>query len=160
VLLRKAASLSKRELVANWLYGVAYRTALKARTQAARRTARTQSLDDLPGEVAPDDAVWKDLRQVLDEEVQRLPTKYRVPIVLCYLEGKTFEEAARQLGWPAGTVSGRLARAKQLLRTRLTRRGLGLTAGLLGTALSQTASGALPGQLLLTATVRAALSLM
>jgi RNA polymerase sigma factor (sigma-70 family) len=158
VLLRKAASLSRRELVANWLYGVAYRTALKARREAARRGARTKPLEDVSGKDSDEVSIWKDLRPVLDEELQRLPAKYRMPVILCYLEGKTFEEAARQLGWPAGTVSGRLARAKQLLRTRLTRRGVGLAGGLLGTALSQSASGGLPGQLM-AATVRVGLAL-
>jgi RNA polymerase sigma factor (sigma-70 family) len=157
VLLRKAASMSKRGLVANWLYGVAYRTALKARAQAARRRARVQPLADEPRVEPESDLLWKDLRPVLDEEVQRLPAKYRLPVVLCYLEGKTFEEAAKQLGWPAGTVSGRLARARQLLRTRLTRRGLGLASALLGIPLSQTASRAIPSELL-SATVRAALA--
>jgi RNA polymerase sigma factor (sigma-70 family) len=158
VLLRKASSLGKRELVANWLYGVAYRTALKARTQAARMRAHARPLTDVHAEESETEIEWKDLRPVLDEEVQRLPAKYRVPVVLCYLEGKTFEEAAHQLGWPAGTVSGRLARARQLLRTRLTRRGLELHGGLPATALAQAASAALPAQLKI-ATVRAAVTL-
>src|SRR5207253_5091944 len=100
--LRKAHSLRKRELVANWLYGVAYRTALKARTQIARRRAGTQPLADVPAEESESEIIWKDLRPVLDEEVQRLPDKYRIPVVRCYLEGNTFQEAAQQLGWPAG----------------------------------------------------------
>jgi RNA polymerase sigma factor (sigma-70 family) len=158
VLLRKAHSLRNRQLVANWLYGVAYRTALKARNQAARRRAGTRPLVEVPTEESESDVIWKDLRPVLDEEVQRLPDKYRVPVILCYLEGKTFQEAAQQLGCPAGTVSGRLARARGILRTRLTRRGLGLSAGLLGATLPQTAEAAVPGPLL-NATVRAALTL-
>jgi RNA polymerase sigma factor (sigma-70 family) len=158
VLLRKANTLRKRELLANWLYGVAYRTALKARTQAVRRSAHARPLIDMPAGESESDLVWKDLRPVLDEEVERLPAKYRMPVVLCYLEGKSFEEAARQLGWPAGTVSGRLARARQLLRTRLTRRGLGLSGGLLAMALSRTASATVPSQLRI-ATIRAALTL-
>jgi hypothetical protein len=143
--------------VANWLYGVAYRIALKARTEAALYRAHAKPLKDVPGEASGYDVEWKDLRTVLDEEVQRLPAKYRKPVILCYLEGKTVQEAAHQLGWPAGTVSGRLVRAKQLLRTRLTRRGVGLTAGLLGTALSETASSAVPVQLRM-ATANAALA--
>jgi RNA polymerase sigma factor (sigma-70 family) len=158
VLLRRARSLRKRELVANWLYGVAYRIALKARTETALHRVHAKPIADVPGEASEDDVEWKDLRTVLDEEVQRLPAKYRKPVVLCYLEGKTVQEAAHQLGWPAGTVSGRLARAKQLLRTRLTRRGVGLTAGPVGTALSQTASGVLPVSLRM-ATANAALAL-
>jgi RNA polymerase sigma factor (sigma-70 family) len=158
VLLQKASSLRKREQVAPWLYGVAYRTALKARAQRARRNVRAKPLVDLPAPESAHKVEGDDLRAVIDEEVQRLPAKYRAPVVLCYLEGKTFEEAARQLGWPAGTVSGRLARARQLLRTRLTRRGLGLSVGLLDTAFSHTASRSMPCQLI-SAMVRAALAL-
>ncbi len=148
VLLRKAGSLQKRELVAHWLYGVAYRTALKARGYAARRKARERQVVPMPEAPGDDNVVWNDLRPVLDEELMRLPEKYRLPVVLCYLEGKTLEEAALQLGWPAGTVSGRLARARELLRKRLTRRGVALSAGILGAVLAQKTSASLPPALL------------
>src|SRR5262249_46666721 len=69
-------------------------------------------------------AAWPDLRPVLDEEIGRLPDKYRAPVVLCYLEGQTLDQTARQLGWPKGTVAGRLARAREMLRRRLSRRGV------------------------------------
>src|SRR5260370_6721007 len=142
VLIRKAKSLRKRELVANWLYGVAYRTAMKARTVSARRQAREKQMLEEPVTKPDEAAVWRDLRPLADEELQRLPAKYRVPVILCYLKGKTFEEAAQELGWPAGTVSGRLARARELLRTRLTRRGVTLSAGLAATLFSGTALSA------------------
>src|SRR5262249_8620240 len=107
VLLRKAASLASRELLANWLYGVAYHTALKARATAAKRGARERQVTDMPEpDVAPPDP-WHDLQPLLDQALSRLPDKYRVPIVLCDLEGKTRKEAARQLGVPEGTVAGR-----------------------------------------------------
>ncbi|HXG08981.1 MAG TPA: RNA polymerase sigma factor [Gemmataceae bacterium] len=147
VLLKKARSLARRELLANWLYGVAYRTALQARGRAARRRARQRPLPAEPEAESPEDPAGRDLRRLLDDEVSRLPWKYRVLVVACYLQGKTLEEAARSLGWPVGTVSGRLARARDLLRRRLTRRGAGPSAGLLAAVLSPDAAPAVPPSL-------------
>jgi hypothetical protein len=94
-----------------------------------------------PPGIGPDDqseqAAWNELRPVLHEEVNRLPDKYRIPVILSYLEGKTNEEVAEQLKWPVGTVKGRLSRARDLLRSRLTRRGLALSAAFLMTTLSR-----------------------
>jgi transposase len=104
-----------------------------------------------------DQGLWHDLRSILDEEINLLPAKYRIPVVLCYLQGKTNEEAARHLGWPKGTVATRLARARERLRHRLTRRGMALSTAVMATALSQaTASGALPATAV-NGTVQAAL---
>jgi RNA polymerase sigma factor (sigma-70 family) len=155
-LARGAGSISQRESAAGWLYRVAWRIARKVR--ASRRT--TQPLPDLPlpGGDPTGETVWRDLRPVLDEEVSRLPVKYRVPFVLCYLEGKTNGEAARELGWPTGTVATRLARARQRLRTCLTRRGLAVSTGLLAMALVENAAAApAPVPLVLT-TVKAGLA--
>jgi RNA polymerase sigma factor (sigma-70 family) len=142
VLIRKASDLGRPERLGNWLYGVAYRIALKARGQGARRRGFEQPLADIPVEGGVADLVWRELRPVLDEELQRLPDKYRVPVVLCYLEGVSKRAAARQLGWPEGTLSTRLHRAREILRQRLTRRGLALSAGVVAVALSQGAAPA------------------
>ncbi len=142
ILARRAASVARGEALAPWLHTVAYRLALRARADAARRPAtEPRDLDMLPAK--PDSAAgWRDLRPILDEELQRLPEKYRKAVVLCYLEGHTHAEAARQLGWPAGTVAGRLARARALLRDRLERRGVTLSAGLMATVLAEQARAA------------------
>jgi RNA polymerase sigma factor (sigma-70 family) len=149
VLLRKAAAIGRGEAVGSWLYKVAYRTALRARHTAARRRAReAPAVVSVEPATADPDPTWRDLRPVLDQELARLPEVYRRPVVLCYLEGKTKEQAARQLGWPTGTVSGRLARAKDLLRHRLTRRGLALPAAALAALLTERAAVAVPAALL------------
>src|SRR5262249_44880884 len=128
----KAASLRWQDTIGPWLYQVAYRVALKARASAARRHGRERELIDMPHEVASNlDIQSAELRLILDEELNRLPAKYRAPLVLCYLQGKTNVEAASELGWTKGTVSGRLARGRDLLRRRLTRRGVSLPAGAL-----------------------------
>jgi RNA polymerase sigma factor (sigma-70 family) len=138
VLARKAASLGRPALVGNWLYGVAYRTAARARSEAARRRGRERPLVEMPITESEAEVVWRDLRPVLDDELSRLPAKYRLPLVLCYLEGRTAGEAARLLGCPRGTVLSRLARGRERLRPRLIRRGLALSTGLLATLLSET----------------------
>ncbi len=121
VLLRKAATVRPRNLVGPWLYGVARITALRARSVAAKRRARQEPLMDRPDLTPRPD---HDLAAVVDLELARLPEKYRLPIVLCDLEGRSHREAAEQLGWPQGTVSGRLFRGRQMLAARLTARGV------------------------------------
>src|SRR5262245_27262129 len=147
VLARKAGAIGRREQLGNWLHGVAQRTALKARSSAAR----WQSIEPLADTLAAEplgELAWQELRLVLDEEIGRLPDRYRAPVVLCYLEGHSYAEAARHLGWPPGTVSGRLARAREILRGRLTRRGFALSAALLGTLLPAAAPAAVSVSLL------------
>lgn len=130
VLARRAGQIARRSLLSNWLYGVAFRVAARARRNAARRRA-IERPDVDPAAVAESrEPADPDLGPVLHEELQRLPDKYRGPVVLCYLEGKTTEAAADQLNWPVGTVKTRLDKARELLRSRLTRRGAALTAGL------------------------------
>ncbi len=137
VLLRKPPSLRVAASLATWLHAVATRIALKSRVTSLRRLQRERravmaALSD------PYTAVEeRDLRALLDEELGRLPEKYRTPLVLCYLEGMTYTEAARQLGWRDGTLCGRLARARELLRKRLSRRGLTLSGAALAAALME-----------------------
>jgi RNA polymerase sigma factor (sigma-70 family) len=125
VLVRKGGRLAQPERLANWLYGVAFRVARKAKDVAARRDAHERAVAEVvrpaPVTVGQDRA---ELRAVLDEEMVALPEKYRAPLVLCYLEGLTNEDAARRLGWAPGSMSYRLARGRELLRRRLARRGL------------------------------------
>jgi RNA polymerase sigma factor (sigma-70 family) len=126
VLVHKARSIGRPESLGPWLHGVAYRTAARAR-QAARRRAREREAAAMPDGDPAVEVVWRELRQVLDEELGRLAPKYRVPLVLMYLEGKTTEEVARLLGCPKGTVQSRLARGRDRLRDRLVRRGVALS---------------------------------
>ncbi len=159
VLIRKARTLDRRGSVAGWLYGVAYRVAVRARAQAGRRRSRERQAPPMrTTETAPDPA-GPEPRQALDEELSRLPEKYRAPLVLCYLEGKTHREAAQLLGWPLGTVRGRVARARDLLRRRLTRRGLALPAGMFAIVLAPAAVSASVPAVLAGSTVQAALLL-
>src|SRR5262245_44365326 len=136
VLVRKAGAIGQRERLANWLYGVAVRVALRARVQVAQRQERERALPEVPA-VTADTTPQFDLNAVLDEAVQRLPARYRLPVVLCYLQGKTNAEAAADLGWPEGTVFSRLARARERLRQQLGRRGIALSAGALAAAMQQ-----------------------
>src|SRR5205823_14312153 len=103
VLVRKAASIARRELLANWLYGVAFRTAQEARAAAARRRMKEQEAGAMPRHADPTDDPWQDLRPLLDRELSRLPDKYRIPVILCDLEGTTRRDAARQLRIAEGT---------------------------------------------------------
>ncbi len=134
VLARRARTLGERERLGNWLYGVATRTARKARIAASRRIARDRVVAGRRPEavVAPaPDACGDELGRVLHEEIDRLPGAYRAAVVACYLEGLTQAQAARELRTTETTVRGRLARARKLLENRLTRRGLAPAAGLL-----------------------------
>jgi len=153
VLVRKASRIRPREAVGTWLYGVAYRTALGARSRLARRRAHETPMAHVPACVAQVDATWHDLRPILDHELNALPDKYRLPIVLCDLEGRTRKDVARALAIPEGTLSSRLATARKMLAARLTRRGVTLTAGALGALLVQsTASAGVPSMLLFSTT--------
>jgi RNA polymerase sigma factor (sigma-70 family) len=155
VLVHKARSIGRPESLGPWLHGVAYRTAARAR-QAARRRTREREAAGMPDGDPAVELVWRELRQVLDEELGRLAEKYRAPLVLFYLEGKTTEEVARQLGCPKGTVLSRLARGRDRLRHRLVRRGVALSAGLMAGVLTEQATAAAVPAALALGTVKAA----
>ena len=148
VLVRKARSIRVDESLGPWLYGVAYRTALRARSKVARHHLEETgpTWKRRAAEPAGGAFVWE-IRPMLHEELNRLPEKYRSPIVLCHLEGKSHEEAARMLDWPVGTLSGRLSRGRQLLKDRLQRRGLTASAGMLAARFPGEALPALPPRL-------------
>jgi RNA polymerase sigma factor (sigma-70 family) len=156
VLVRKAASIRKRSSVVSWLHGVAFRVASCQKVATARRRGYERKVAE--SEVAPtDDNDRQDLASVLHEELDRLPDKYRTPIVLCYFEGLSHEQAARQLLWPVGTVRSRLARGRLQLRSLLWRRGLAPSIVFLERALrAEKATAAIPSALA-SATARAAL---
>jgi RNA polymerase sigma factor (sigma-70 family) len=154
VLLRRAGAIRARGSVAAWLHGVAVRVASRARVESARRK-RIERRGVRPPSGRNHDPDRLDLEALIDVELGRLPEKYRAPIVLCYLEGLTHEVAAARLGWPVGTVRGRLARARDLLRSRLTRRGVTASAALAALdGLCDSAKAAVPAALR-EATVRA-----
>jgi RNA polymerase sigma factor (sigma-70 family) len=155
ILARKASSIQRHPSVGSWLHGVALRVARRIRANRSRRQPECKELP-MSGENPANEAARRELRALIDEELGRLPEKYRVPIVLCYLEGRTNAQAAQELGWSRGVIAGRLARARDLLRTRLARRGLGLSSGLLAVALSEEVAGAAPRATLIVSTVDAA----
>jgi RNA polymerase sigma factor (sigma-70 family) len=144
VLARRAAAITPRALLANWLYGVAYQTALKARATAARRKLHERQVVEMPDPAAPEQDSWREIRPLLDRELSRLPSKYRAAIVLCDLEGKTRKETARQLGIPEGTLSGRLTRGRTMLAKRLARHGSLISGGALAALLAQDAAAGAP----------------
>jgi RND family efflux transporter MFP subunit len=146
VLVRRAASIGKREQLAGWLYGVAHRVAARIRAQKARQSQRERQGVDIVAVEPSSQTSWDDRQPVIHEEINRLPDKYRLPIVLCYLEGKTRQEAARDLGWTPTALKGRLERARERLRKRLTRRGVTLTVAAL-TAIVSPRATALPPDL-------------
>ena len=155
VLARKAGSVVKRASLAGWLYAVAYRIALEARAMNARRGKVERQVEVMPQpQIAP--AEPQDWKPLLDQELSRLPEKYRLPVILCDLEGRPRREVARQLSLPEGTLSSRLATARRMLAGRLARYGLSLSGGALASALSGGASAAVPSPLV-SSTAQAAL---
>jgi RNA polymerase sigma factor (sigma-70 family) len=157
ILASRAGSIGKAESVGGWLYQVAYNTALKARASAAARRRREQRSGGRPPDDPLSEVTGRELLRVLDEELHRLPMRQRAPLVLCYLEGLTLDQAAGRLGFSESTLKRRLEEAREHLRRRLERRGLALSAALLATAaMSSAVPRALSAATVLSATGQAA----
>lgn len=157
VLVRKAASIRPRGMVSHWLYGVARNTAMKAKAMNHTRRVKEQEAGAMRIADGAEDAWQQDYARV-DEEMGRLPDKYRAPIVLCDLEGKTIREAARHLNWPQGTLATRLAQGRRMLARRLSKHGLALLGGVVATPVSHcAASASVPVPLISTASQAASL---
>jgi RNA polymerase sigma factor (sigma-70 family) len=155
VLARSAASIRKHDALGSWLHAVAYRVAVKARLHSAARQQSERQAQPRPSSDPLAEVTGRELTAVLDEELQQLGERYRAPLVLCYLEGKTRDEAAQQLGWSPSTLQRRLERGREILRSRLARRGLALA-----TVLSVAAASPVTASVALTtATVRAAFAI-
>jgi RNA polymerase sigma factor (sigma-70 family) len=144
VLVRKARSIRKAEALASWLHGAAYRTALRAKRDAAIRQVHERRGRSMPVEQPLPASALREALALVDEEIQRLPPRERAVFVHCCLEGRSRAEAAEQLGWKEGTVCGTLARARKRLQDRLSRRGVTLSAALGALALTQQTEGAAP----------------
>jgi RND family efflux transporter MFP subunit len=155
---RKAHAIARRGSVASWLFKVAYRVALEARERARKTAARERPGGETLAVQPSADPIWEDVRSILDEELNHLPERLRRPFILCYLEGKTNDEAARLLGCRPGTIFSRLARGRELLRNRLVRRGVTLSTAMLTAALGRHAAEAVPTALLRATALRTALS--
>ena len=148
VLARRAGSIRDPDLLGNWLYGVAIRTAAAQSTRLDRqRKNEEQGAMRRPGsgleyQSVEQPALAREDMEALHDEIARLPGSFRLPVVLCYFEGLTLDEAARRLRWPAGTLRSRLARARDKLRIGLTRRGVALPAAVLAAGLSPRSASA------------------
>jgi RNA polymerase sigma factor (sigma-70 family) len=158
VLIRRAGSIRKPASLASWLHGVARHIAGRARARNRAGSERERRVVAMPQREPLDELTWQELRGILDEEIGRLPERCRAPVVLCYLEGKSYDEAARELGCPKSSVASRLERARALLRGQMVRRGITLSAGALVTALGERAAAAPLTAVLTVATVHAAAS--
>jgi len=156
VLARKAGSIRKGESVGSFLYGVAYRIAMKERGKLARRRQREQPVERQAPAGPLYEAAFHELQMLLDEGVNHLPEKYRIPFVLCCLEGKSKSEAALELGWKEGTVSSRLAHARKELQQFLARKGVNLAAALMAAGIADNAASACVPPLLTASALRAA----
>jgi RNA polymerase sigma factor (sigma-70 family) len=156
VLARKGRRIAERQTIGGWLHGVAYHVALDAGRRGARRRAKEQQVEIMPQPIVTPKEDQSELLAVLDRELTRLPEKYRLPVVLCELEGRSRKEAARQLGLPEGTLSSRLATARKTLAKRMVGRGVAVMGASLTALLASEAGAAVVPGPLVASTVRAA----
>jgi RNA polymerase sigma factor (sigma-70 family) len=159
VLARKAASIRKSTALSSWLHGVACRAAGQLKRDEARRQCRERGMHAAIAKDPAGEVSWREAQTILDEELERLPQRYRAPLILCYLDGKTRDDAARRLRLSTGTLHARLQRGRDLLRQRLTRRGLTFSGALLVAVLSENAARATLAPTLVIATAKAALAI-
>src|SRR5271165_3228209 len=139
VLARKAASIRKSTSLPSWLHGVACRLTAAVKRERLRRRRRERQIEcPLPNDTC-NEVSWREIQSLLDEELKKLPQRFSAPLILCYLDGKTRDEAAQQLGISPGSLHGRLERGRDLLRCRLTKRGLTLSTALFTTVLGDSA---------------------
>lgn len=157
ILVRKAASLDGRSPLATWLHTVAFNLALKAKKRSNMRREREKEAASMT-EQQSSTAAWNEMRSLLDAELERLPVKYRAPLTLCYLMGKTTDETAQELGCSSDAIRGRLAMAKDLLRTRLAKQGVVVSSALLGTVLAENVAHAAVPVACASSTLHAALA--
>jgi RNA polymerase sigma factor (sigma-70 family) len=156
-LIQKAKRVDWADSLGSWLYAVAHRVAVHARSDSRRRQNRESAAGKrIPAEAAPPDLSWREAVAILHEELNRLPDRYRLPLLLCYLEGQSRDEAAKNLGWKPGAVKGCLERGRQRLATRLARRGIALSAGLLTVVTGGSAAAGGPAPELVQLTLQAA----
>jgi RNA polymerase sigma factor (sigma-70 family) len=159
LLAQRISTLRKQESLASWLHGIAHRVALNARKRAARRR-RHEARANGPSPAPPDEASWREVRAVLDTELAALPENQRLPLILCYLEGHTQDEAARQLGWSKSTLVRRLGAARTALGRRLARKGLAFSAAGAAVLLTDAAARAAPTLNTVCSTVEAAVGVL
>jgi RNA polymerase sigma factor (sigma-70 family) len=157
VLARKARSIRKLESIGGWLYRVTFRLALRVRADAAKRGRPTLSRSESSSAGSLSEITWREVCTALDEELAHLPDRFRAPLVLCYLEGKTQDEAMHQLRWSKSTFRRRLEEGRTKLCLRLTRRGITLSAGLWAALLSSEGASAALSSALVHSTVQAAI---
>src|SRR5262245_37252885 len=144
VLLKNGHAIRSKQSLGSWLFGVAHRVAVNARCRRAKLDGRERTNEELPHPPSESpDLSWREASKILHDELNRLPDKLRMPLLLCHLEGKSRDEAAAELGWTLGKLKGMLERGRLRLRARLQRRGIALSAGLL-VAVETTSSASIP----------------